>query len=135
MASLFRTISIFAYFFISLKGSMILLPFGLLLLTGVFTGEPLMRALIGLADIALLVLLIKSFYRRTKWTMLVEVIVFFVLLLPLLKIFTSFSFEWFNYFLFLFPVGCFISFFALSIFLAHSKYVQQPQNAEQKLEF
>jgi hypothetical protein len=135
MAPLFRTISIIAYFFIFLQGSMILLPFGLLLLTGLFTAEPLMRVLIVLADIALLVLLIKSFYERTKWTTLIEVIVFFVLLLPLLKIFTSFSFEWFNYFLFLFPVGCFIFFFPLSIFLAHSKYVQQPQNAEQKLDF
>ena len=123
MASLFRTISIFAYFFIFLQGSMILLPFGLLLLTGLFTAEPLMRVLIGLADVALLALLIKSFYNRTKWTTLVEAIVFFILLLPLLKIFTSFSFEWFNYFLFLFPVGCFISFFPLSVFLAHSKYV------------
>jgi hypothetical protein len=135
MAPLFRTISIIAYFFIFLQGSMILLPFGLLLLTGLFTAEPLMRVLIVFADIALLVLLIKSFYERTKWTTLIEVIVFFVLLLPLLKIFTSFSFEWFNYFLFLFPVGCFIFFFPLSIFLAHSKYVQQPQNAEQKLDF
>lgn len=125
MASLFRTISIFAYFFIFLRGSMILLPFGGLLLTGLLTAELLMRVLIGLADIALLILLIKSFYKRTKWTTLVEVIAFFVLLLPLLRIFTSFAFEWFNYFLFLFPVSCFIFFFPLSILLAHSKYVQQ----------
>jgi hypothetical protein len=65
-------------------------------------------------------------------TTIVEVIIFFTLLLPLLKIFTSFSFEWFNYFLFLFPIGCFLFFFPLSIFMAHWKYIQQPLNAEQK---
>src|SRR5437763_2597634 len=121
MTPLFRSLSIIAYFLIFLQGSMILLPFGLLLLTGIFTAEPLMRILIGLADCALLALLINSFYKRTRWTTLFEVIAFVVLLLPLLKIFMSFSFEWFNYFLFLFPVGFFIVFFPLSIFLAHRK--------------
>src|SRR6478735_8693874 len=45
-----RTFSILAYFFIFLQGSMILLPFGFLLLTSLFTAEPLMRILILLAD-------------------------------------------------------------------------------------
>ena len=123
-ASLIRSISILAYFFIFLQGSMILLPFGWLLLTGLFNAEPLLRVLIGLADLALLVLAINSFYQRTRWTMPVEIIAFFILLLPLLKIITSYSFEWFHYFLFLFPVGCFICLFPLSIFVAHSKYVK-----------
>jgi hypothetical protein len=114
---------------------MILLPFGLLLLTGIFTAEPLMRVLIGLADAALICLVIKSFYRKTNWTALMDVLIFFVLLLPLLKIFTSFSFDWFNYFLFLFPVGCFIVFFPLSIYLSQLKYVRGNGNAEHKLDF
>jgi hypothetical protein len=113
---------------------MILLPFGLLLLTGLFEAEPLMRVLIGLADTALLILVIKSFYERTKWTPLIEIIVFFALLLPLLKIFTSFSFEWFNYFLFLFPVGCVITLFPLSILLGHTRYLKQAQKVGHNLE-
>lgn len=133
MATLFRTVSIFAYFFIFLQGSMILLPFGLFLLTGLFTAEPIMRVLIGLADLALVLLLITSLRKRTKLTAPVEVIVFVVLLLPLLKIFTSYSFGWFSYFLFLFPVGCFIILFPLSILLAHSNYVKHSQSAEYKL--
>lgn len=127
MAPLFRLISIIAYFFTFLQGSMILLPFVLMLLTGVFTAEPLMKILIGLADIALLALLINSFYKRTKWTPIFEIIVFVVLLLPLLKIFFSFPFHWFNYFLFLFPAGCFVVFFPLSIFLAQAKYAREKQ--------
>lgn len=135
MAPLFRSFSIIAYFLIFLKGSMILLPFGLLLVTGIFTAEPLMRILIGLADIALLTLMINAFYKRTKWTTLFEVISFFVLLLPLLKIFMSFSFKWFNYFLFLFPAGCFIVFFPLSIFLAHRKHISEVQKFVTDLDF
>ena len=114
---------------------MILLPFGLLLVTGIFTAEPLMRILIGLADIALLTLMINAFYKRTKWTTLFEVISFFVLLLPLLKIFMSFSFKWFNYFLFLFPADCFIVFFPLSIFLAHRKHLREVHNLITDLDF
>ena len=122
MNSLFRIFSIIAYLLIFLQGSMILLPFGLMLVTGIFTAEPLMRILLALADITLIILLIIPFYKRTKWTTLIEIVSFFVLLLPLLKIFLSFSFNWFNYFLFLFPVGCFIVFVPLSIFIADRKY-------------
>jgi hypothetical protein len=127
MVPFFRSFSIIAYLLIFLQGSMILLPFGFLLLTGLFTVEPMMRVLIGLADIALIALLIKSFYKRTKWTPFFELISFIFLLLPLLKIFISFSFQWFNYFLFLFPVTCFIILFPLSIILAHRKYIREMQ--------
>jgi hypothetical protein len=125
MISLLRTFSVIAYFLIFFQGSMILLPFGLLLLTGVFTAEPLMKILIGLADVALIVLMINSFKSRTRWTTLIEIISFVILLLPLLKIFLSFSFDWFNYFLFLFPAGCFVVFFPLSIFMGHRKYIRE----------
>jgi hypothetical protein len=114
---------------------MILLPFVLLLLTGLFTAEPLMKILIGLADIALLALIINSFYKRARWTPLFEVMVFVILMLPLLKIFLSFSFKWFNYFLFLFPAGCFVVFFPLSIFVAHTKYVREKKSIVHNLGF
>lgn len=58
MNSLFRIFSIIAYLLIFLQGSMILLPFGLVLVTGIFTAEPFMRTLLSLADIALIILLI-----------------------------------------------------------------------------
>ncbi len=107
---------------------MILLPFGLLILTGVFTAEPLMKFLIGLADLALIILLVISYRKGTKWTILIEVICFLSLLLPLLNIFMSFSFEWFNYFLFLFPACCFITLFPLSIYLGYRKRTREMQS-------
>jgi hypothetical protein len=134
MGSVFRIFSIIAYLLIFLQGSMILLPFGLMLMVGVFSAEPLMRVLLMSADITLLLLLILSTKKRTKWNTLIEAISFFVLLLPLLKIFTSFSFDWFNYFLFLFPVGCFITFFPLSIFLAHRKFTLNAKRLAANLE-
>ena len=101
---------------------MILIPYGLLLITGLFNAEPIMRILILLADISLIVLLIISLKKKTKNTLLIEIIAFFLLVLPLLKIFTSFLFERFNYFLFLFPATCFIVFFPLSIVVSYKKY-------------
>lgn len=125
MASIVRYISIIAYFLIFLQGSMIILPFGLLLLMGVFTAEPLMKILLGLADLALILLLAVAYTKRTKWTILIEILCFLSLLLPLLNIFLSFSFDWFNYFLFLFPACCFITLFPLSIYLGHRKHAEQ----------
>lgn len=130
-ASIFRFISIAAYFLIFLQGSMLLLPFGLMLIAGVFTAEPLMKLLLILADIALITLAVLSFRERTKWTTTIEIVIFFVLLLPLVNIFLSFSFQWFNYFLFLFPSGCFILFFPLSIALAvykNNRKISQKEN-------
>ena len=120
-----RTLSIIAYFLIFLKGSMILLPFGLLLLTGIFTAEPSMRILILLTDLSLIALLVLSCRKKTKTHFVIESIAYFVLLLPLLKIFTSFPFSEFNYFLFIFPTVCFITLFPLSIILSFKNFKKQ----------
>jgi len=119
-----RSLSIFCYFFIFLQGSMILLPFGLLLISGLFGAEPLTRIFIALADATLIVLLILSFKKRTKGTLILEGVAYPILLLPLLRIFLLFSFEWFNYFLFLFPTGCFLILYPISVFQSYRKYVK-----------
>ena len=103
---------------------MILLPFGLLLLTGIFTAEPAMRIMILLADLSLIALLSLSFRKRTKIHFLIEIIAYFILLLPLLKIFTSFPFRDFNYFLFIFPAVSFITLFPLSIVSSYRRYIK-----------
>ena len=98
---------------------MIQIPFGLLLVSGLFEADPPVKLLIALADITLIILLILSFKKKTKATLVFEIVSYPILLLPLLKIFLSSSFEWFNYFLFLFPTAFFIIFFPLSIFLSY----------------
>lgn len=122
MNSLMRIVAIIAYFLIFLKGATILIPFVLLLVVGLFTAEPLMRILILLADISLIALLIISFMKKTRVIIATEIIIFFILLLPLLKIFISFPFASFNYFLFLFPAICFVVFFLLSIVSSYRQY-------------
>ena len=129
-----RILSIIAYFFIFLKGSMILLPFGLFLFGGLFDGEPLERILIAAADLALLSLVIILFKEKSKITLLIEIIAYFVLLLPLIHIFISFSFDNFNYFLFLFPAICFVVLYPLSVLESFRKYRKQKDslsNAQQ----
>ena len=116
-----RAFAIIAYFFIFLQGSMILIPFGLLLVTGLFEAEPIMRVLIVLADISLIALMIISFKEKSRITLAIEIIAYFLLLLPILKIFFSFPFDRFNYFLFLFPTTCFLFLFPISIFLNYRK--------------
>ena len=116
-----RVFAIIAYFFIFMQGSMILLPFGLLLFTGLFEAEPTMRVLIALADISLITLLIISFKEKSRITLVIEIITYFLLLLPILKIFLDFPYDRFNYFLFLFPTTCFLLLFPISIFYSYKK--------------
>ncbi len=114
-----RAFAIIAYFFIFLQGSMILIPFGLFLVAGLFEAEPIMRGLIALADISLIALMIVSFKEKSKLTLVIEIIAYIILLLPILIIFFSSPFNRFNYFLFLFPAICFLLLFPISIFLAY----------------
>jgi hypothetical protein len=122
ISSVLRAISIISYFFIFLQGTIIQLPFVCLLFSGLFEGEPLTRVFVILADIGLVMLLILSFREKTKLSLIIEAIIYFILLLPLLSIFVRFSFEWFNYFLFLFPLSCFIILYPLSVFFSYQEY-------------
>lgn len=119
--------SIIAYFFIFLQGSMIQIPFGLLLVTGLFEAEPLTRIFILLADISLITLLILSFRPKTKISLIMEGIIYIFLLLHLTRIFTSFPFDMFNYFLFLFPVACFVIFYPLSVLISYKHFKKKEE--------
>jgi hypothetical protein len=116
-----RIIAILSYFLIFLQGSMILVPFGVLLLFGLFNGEPFMRYLILLADLSLVALLFFSFKPNTKAKFAVEIVSYFILLLPLARTFLSFPFEQFNYFLFIFPTLLFVILFPLSIYFSYKR--------------
>jgi len=120
-----RKLSIIAYFFIFLQGSMIRIPLGVLLVTGLFDAEPIMKILIALADLSLISLVVISFNDNTKTSLVVQITSYFLLLLPLLKIVSSFPLEKFDYFLFLFPAAFFVLTFPLSIVLSYRKYKRQ----------
>ena len=84
-----RELSIIAYFFIFLQGSMIPVPFALLLVAGLRSIEPLTGVFIVMADIALLTLLFIAVFKRSKTRLIIEAAAFLILLLPLRK-FTRF---------------------------------------------
>ena len=86
LSPIFRALAILSYLFIFLQGMIIAVPFGCLLFIGLFEAEPLTRIFIFFADIALITLLILSFNQKTKRSLLIEFIVYFVLLSPLIRI-------------------------------------------------
>jgi hypothetical protein len=117
-----RSISIIAYLLIFLQGMIIQLPFIFVLLSAPFEGEPIMRILVVFADFALIALLVISFQKRTKWSIFIELFIYIILLLPLINIISRFPFEMFNYFLFLFPISCFIIFYPLSVIYSYREF-------------
>jgi hypothetical protein len=83
---------------------MILLPYGLLLLSGLFTAEPLMRILLGFADVALIAILIYSFKPYSKTKLIGEIAAYIVLFFPLAFLLINFALDWFDYWLFWLPL-------------------------------
>jgi hypothetical protein len=123
-----RTISIIAYFLIFLQGMIIQLPFVFVLLSGPFEGEAVMRLLISLADIALIGLLVISFQEKTKWSFFLQLVIYLILLLPFIYLIGKFPSWMFNYFLFLFPMACFIIFYPLSIIYSYKDFSKEKNN-------
>src|SRR5215216_3814058 len=101
LSPIFRSLAIISYLFIFLQGMIIAIPFGCMLFIGLFEAEPLTRIFIILAGIALLMLFILSFNRRTKRSLLLEFIAYFLLLSPLITILTTVPLYMFNYLLFI----------------------------------
>lgn len=117
-----RELSIIAYFFIFLQGSIIPVPFVLLLVAGLRSMEPLTGVFIIMADITLLTLLFIAVFKRSKTRLFIESVAFIFLLLPLLRMIFFFSFSMFNNVWFLFSFGCFIILYPWSVVRSYRKY-------------
>ncbi len=117
-----RELSIIAYFFIFLQGSMIPVPLVLLLVAGLRSIEPLTGVFIIMADITLLILLFIAVFKRSKTRLVIEAVAFVFLLLPLIRIISSFPFTMFNNFWFLFPFACFVILYPWSLVRSYRKY-------------
>lgn len=117
-----RELSIIAYFFIFLQGSIVPVPFVLLLVAGLRSFEPITGVLIVIADITLLTLLFIAVFKRSKTRLIIEAAAFVFLLLPLIRIVFYFPFSMFNNVWFLFPFGCFIILYPWSVIRSYRKY-------------
>lgn len=117
-----RELSIIAYFFIFLQGSLIPVPFAILLVAGLRSIDSLTGVFIVMADVALLTLLFIAVFKRSKTRVIIEAAAFVVLLLPLLRILFSFPLSMFNNVWFLFPFGCFVILYPWSVVRSYRKY-------------
>lgn len=117
-----RELSIIAYFFIFLQGSLIPVPLAILLVAGFRSIDPLTGIFIVMADIALLTLLFIAVFKRSKTRVVIEAAAFVILLLPLLRILFSFPLSMFNNIWFLFPFGCFVILYPWSVVRSYRKY-------------
>ena len=110
-----KVLALISYFLIFLPGSMILIPWGLFLFTGIFTATTNYKVMIVLADISLILLVYFSTKPITKLRIIVEVIVFGLLLLPIVAIVADWSLRTFNYFLFSAPFLTFVVLYLISL--------------------
>jgi hypothetical protein len=122
LSPIFRTLAIISYLFIFLQGMIIAIPFGYMLFVGLFEAETLTRIFIILADIALLTLFTLSFNQRSKRSLLIELIAYFLLLSPLIRILSIVPIDKFNYLLFIIPVISFVVLYPLSVLLSFREY-------------
>jgi hypothetical protein len=105
----------------------ITMPFILVLTLGIADAVPIMKILLTLADLALIGLAILNFRRKTKATIALECIVFFLLLSPLLRTLTAFPLQMFEYPLFIVPFAGFVILYPLSLLFTYLDYQQMPQ--------
>jgi hypothetical protein len=102
----------------------IAMPFGLMLLFGLFDDDLHARILIALADLALLSLFILTFKTKTSWSLLIEFIAYFLLLSPLIRVLIIVPFDLFNHPSFIFPFSSFFLLYPLSVFFSFREYRQ-----------
>lgn len=123
-----RIISIVCYSFIFLQGSMIVMPVIIVFTLGITDGDPATRLLRILADLALITLAIISFMDKSKVTIALELIIFFLLLSPLIQVLLIFPFRMFASPLFIGPFVGFVILYPLSLLFSYLDY-RKPQKS------
>jgi hypothetical protein len=114
-----RSVAILFYSSIYLMGMLIGMPFiCYLFLTPFFEWETPSQPLTALAAITGLLILLYTYFPRTRSTGLrTEIIIFLLLLTPVAERLLSVPLVMFNYPAFIIPTACFLTLYPLSIFL------------------
>jgi hypothetical protein len=120
--SIFRILSIICYLLIFIPGWMMAFPFILVLTMGVADAKPTERLLLILADLALIVLAILCFKKKTKLRMALDCLMFPLLLSPLVWMLASFPLDSFDSPLFFVPFAGFAMLYPLSTILSFLQY-------------
>jgi len=94
---------------------MILIPWGLFLVTGIFTAETNYKVMIVLADVSLILLAYFSTKPMTRLRIIIEIVAFGLLLLPFIVIAAGWPLRTFSYFLFIAPFSTFAVLYLISL--------------------
>jgi len=120
--SKFRVLAIICYLLIFIPGWMMAFPFILVLTMAVADATPTERLLLILADLALIVLAILSFTKKTKLRMVLECVIYPLLLSPLVWMLANFPLDTFDSPLFFVPFAGFVMLYPLSILSSYLEY-------------
>ena len=86
---------------------MVVIPWGLFLVTGIFYAETNVKVMIVLADISLILLVYLSTRALTRTRLIIEAVAFGLLILPFIRIAAGWPLKTFSYFLFIAPFSTF----------------------------
>ena len=120
-----RVLSIICYLLIFIPGWMMAFPFILVLTMAVADATPTERLLLILADLALIVLAILCFKKKTKLQMALECLMFPLLLSPLVWMLANFPLESFDSPLYFVPAAGFVMLYPISILSSYLEYKQR----------
>jgi hypothetical protein len=101
-----------------------MMPLILVLTVGIADAEPATRPLRIIADLALIALAIIDFKKKTGVILILESIIFFLLLSPLLQTLSIFPLQMFAYPLFIVPFAGFAILYPLSLLFSYLDYRQ-----------
>lgn len=110
-----RTISIVCYCVILLQGFIIAIPFIVALTLGLPDAEPAQLPFRLLADLGLLILVVLRFRKKSAWTIVLECMVYFMLLSPLVRVLAAFPLRMFSLVGFFVPFSAFVVLYPLSV--------------------
>jgi hypothetical protein len=119
LSHIIRGLSMLAYFSIILKGMIIGIPFILFLFFTLFEWGTKTQVAVLFAFIGLISLVALRKRPKTTRTLLIEIIVFILLLLPILERITSVPISLFNYAAFIIPAISFIILYPLSLLFSY----------------
>ena len=98
------------------------MPFILVLVFGIPGAEPITRLFLLLADLGLIFLAILSFKKKSKLTIALECVIYFMLLSPLVCTLAIFPLSMFEYSLFYVPFAGFVILYPLSLLFSCLEY-------------
>jgi len=119
-----RLLSIISYLMIFIPGSMILVPWILVLVFGPFDPGIYNKPLVVLADISLLGLIYFTWFRKSKLKVLLDILFFILLLAPFAAMLAQWPIATFKYPLFILPLCLFIVLYIASIVKSYFKQRQ-----------